>query len=208
MANNRTHVVLRRMVMSDVDQVVTIDKAAFSTPWPPRTYRYEIANDRSIMLVLQSSDLDSPAPLRENGVLGRLKQYLVPPPTAAHTSAAVIAYSGFWYVADEAHISTIAVHPDWRGRKLGELLLWSMIRQAMRQQAAHVTLEVRVSNSLAQNLYRKYGFKINRRRKGYYRDDGEDAYEMILAPLDGAYRERLLTFGQELSKHLKVKDNI
>lgn len=194
--------------MSDVDQVVSIDKVAFSTPWPPRTYRYEIANDRSTMFVLQYDDLDSPAPSRENGVLGRLKQYLVTSPTEASISTTVIAYSGFWHVADEAHISTIAVHPDWRGKKLGELLLWSMIRQAIRHQAAHVTLEVRVSNSLAQNLYRKYGFEINRRRKGYYRDDGEDAYEMILAPLDGAYRERLLTFGRELSKRLKVTDKV
>lgn len=194
--------------MSDVDQVVAIDKVAFSTPWPPRTYRYEIANDRSTMFVLQHHDLDLPATSRGNGVLGRLKQYLVTPSTEASTLATVIAYSGFWHVADEAHISTIAVHPDWRGKKLGELLLWSMIRQAIRHQAAHVTLEVRVTNSLAQNLYRKYGFEINRRRKGYYRDDGEDAYEMILAPLDGAYRERLLTFGRELSKRLKVADKV
>ncbi len=207
MINTRTHVVLRQMALADIDQVVAIDKVAFSTPWPPRTYRYEIANDRSAMFVLQHDSQDIQAPPGENGVFGRLKQ-LVVPTTEADSLTSIVAYSGFWHVADEAHVSTIAVHPDWRGKKLGELLLWNMIRQAVRNQADHVTLEVRVSNTLAQNLYRKYGFVINRRRKGYYRDDGEDAYEMILTPLDGAYRERLLAFGQELSKRISVEDRI
>ncbi|MBN1310392.1 MAG: ribosomal protein S18-alanine N-acetyltransferase [Anaerolineae bacterium] len=116
----------------------------------------------------------------------------------------LIGYSGMWHIADEAHISTIAVHPDWRGRKLGELLVWSMIRQAMRQRAGQVTLEVRVSNAPAQNLYRKYGFEVLGTRKGYYRDNSEDAYMMGVTRLDEAYRQHMLLCGKALASRFHV----
>jgi ribosomal-protein-alanine N-acetyltransferase len=79
---------------------------------------------------------------------------------------------------DEAHITTIAMHPEYRGRGLGVLELSSMIGIAYEINAQRVTLEVRVSNTVAQNLYRKYGFMVVGTRRRYYSDNNEDAYIM------------------------------
>jgi ribosomal-protein-alanine N-acetyltransferase len=120
----------------------------------------------------------------------------------------LIGFSGMWHIADEAHVSTIAVHPEWRGYKLGELLLWNMVYRAIREDARLVTLEVRVGNRIAQNLYRKYGFEIMGRRKGYYRDNGEDAYMMGVTPLDDDYRRKLIQYGRELAQHLRITNQL
>lgn len=207
MSNTRLHVILRPMTVADVEQVAELDRLSFSNPWPVRTYHYELRNrERSFLFVLQPDPPPAqPQPVREPE--GWLRRILQPATKALKvTTAPLIGYSGFWQVADEAHISTIAVHPDWRGNKLGELLLWNMIRHAIRQRACKVTLEVRVSNKLAQNLYYKYGFEIVGRRKGYYSDNGEDAYNMLLTPLDEAYRRRMIAFGRALAQRLHVTD--
>jgi ribosomal-protein-alanine N-acetyltransferase len=120
------------------------------------------------------------------------------------SASLIIAYAGMWQIAEEAHISTIAVHPDWRGNKLGELLVWTLIWVAIKQNAELVTLEVRISNEVAINLYRKYGFVVSGRRRGYYRDNNEDAHIMALTPLDAAYRARLARYGRALAEDLLV----
>jgi len=86
-------------------------------------------------------------------------------------------------LVDEAHVCTIAVHPNWRGRGLGELLLISLLDRAIELGARVATLEVRVSNQVAQELYNKYIFQIVSRRKRYY-SDNEDAYIMTTPPFD------------------------
>jgi ribosomal-protein-alanine N-acetyltransferase len=97
-----------------------------------------------------------------------------------------------WFMYDEAHITTIGVDPAYRGQHLGELLLLAMIDDALRREATWVTLEVRVSNSVAQRLYRKYGFTIHGTRRRYYSDNGEDAYIMWSHSLkDEAYLSQL-----------------
>ena len=83
-----------------------------------------------------------------------------------------------WTVYDEAHITTIGVDPDYRGRGFGELLLLALFDEAIRRGTTWVTLEVRVSNDAAQALYEKYGMHVHGRRKRYYSDNGEDAYVM------------------------------
>jgi ribosomal-protein-alanine N-acetyltransferase len=90
----------------------------------------------------------------------------------------LVGYGGFWLMVDEAHISTIASHADWRRRGIGELLLIAMIDGATQVGARVVTLEVRVSNTDAQALYRKYGFDVTGSRKHYYSDNREDALIM------------------------------
>jgi ribosomal-protein-alanine N-acetyltransferase len=85
---------------------------------------------------------------------------------------------------DEAHICTIAVHPERRREGLGELLLLALLDQGLERGARQATLEVRVSNLAAQGLYQKYGFEIVSVRKRYYSDSGEDAYIMTTPPLD------------------------
>ena len=202
MSDSRPHVILRHMTLADVDQVVALDHLSFPTPWPARTYRYEI-NDtsRSLMFALEPANI-TPLPR----VPRSLAKWITG--QRANVSTPLLGYSGCWKIADEAHISTIAVHPDWRGKKLGELLVWSMIRQAIRRGATKVTLEVRVSNTVAQNLYTKYDFKIVGTRRGYYRSDGEDAYTMLAAPLNGPYRNMMVEHGRELARCLRVTDRL
>ncbi|MDQ7033964.1 MAG: ribosomal protein S18-alanine N-acetyltransferase, partial [Anaerolineae bacterium] len=117
----------------------------------------------------------------------------------------IVGYGGLWKIAEEAHISTIATHPDYRGRKLGEILLAGMIRRAIVLHARYVVLEVRVSNTVAQNLYHKYGFKMHGIKKNYYHHDHEDAYDMRL-DLSGA---AIATFKQQyrhLQQHNPFRD--
>ena len=98
----------------------------------------------------------------------------------------IVGYSGMWVIMDEAHITTIAVDPEHRGRKIGEQVLIAMLEEAQRRGARRATLEVRESNEVAQNLYRKYGFVPAAIRRGYYSDNGENAIVMwvddILSP--------------------------
>ncbi|MCC6905491.1 MAG: ribosomal protein S18-alanine N-acetyltransferase [Anaerolineae bacterium] len=201
------------MRLDDISQVVRLDALSFATPWPERTYRYELLENRSaILIVLETPDVLEPtaeAGGADGGLSGWVNRLLGRQPEATPASARRLAgYSGSWQIVDEAHISTIAVHPDWRGRKLGELLIWMMIRQALRHGAAYVTLEVRVSNAIAQNLYRKYGFEIVGRRKGYYRDNHEDAYNMCVGPMDDDYRSRLEAYRAALAEWIEIIDNI
>ncbi|MDR3615174.1 MAG: ribosomal protein S18-alanine N-acetyltransferase [Candidatus Obscuribacterales bacterium] len=88
----------------------------------------------------------------------------------------LIGYSGFWLIGEEAHITTLAVHPEWRRLNIGERLLIHDINQAYKVGANWLTLEVRASNEKAQMLYFKYGFKSLGVRRNYYQDNDEDAY--------------------------------
>jgi ribosomal-protein-alanine N-acetyltransferase len=87
-------------------------------------------------------------------------------------------------MTDEAHITTIASHPAVRGQGIGEFLLVALIHRGMEVGARWMTLEVRASNSVAQNLYRKYTFKEMGLRRRYYSDNGEDALVMWTDALD------------------------
>jgi ribosomal-protein-alanine N-acetyltransferase len=96
----------------------------------------------------------------------------------ARSNGEVVGYSGIWVVADEAHITTLAVDPSHQRRRIGERLLLAMIEEAILRGGTHITLEVRESNRAAQNLYRKYGFREAALRKNYYTDSGENAVVM------------------------------
>jgi len=153
------------MTPADVAQVMEIEQVVFPAPWSARAYHYEITeNDYSTMLVLRpASRLVRQRLLHHLGLLQ-------PGP--------VIGYAGFWLLVDEAHICTIAVDPLWQGRGLGELLLISLLDWGQERGAVRATLEVRVSNHVAQELYHKYQFEILGRRKRYYTNNNEDAYIM------------------------------
>lgn len=104
----------------------------------------------------------------------------------------VVGFAGMWVVNEEAHITTIAVDPDWRGRKIGERLFIHLLKEARRKKAQYVVLEVRVSNTIAQNLYHKYKFKIVHTRRAYYSDNQEDAFVMRLDDLQSEEIGRML----------------
>lgn len=90
----------------------------------------------------------------------------------------IIGYAGIWTVLDEAHMMNIAVHPAYRGRKLGTRLLRELVRHCIEQGIRNMTLEVRISNAVAQRLYEKFGFISQGVRKNYYEDNDEDALIM------------------------------
>jgi ribosomal-protein-alanine N-acetyltransferase len=158
-----------RMCADDIEKMMHIERKAFPSPWPASAYHYELTqNDLSTYLVLKLCQVPPPG--------RRLRQDPSQQP--------ILAYGGFWLIVDEAHISTIATHPDWRGRGLGEMMLVALIEVAMLRGAVEATLEARVSNVVAQGLYRKYAFAVVGRRKGYYRDKNEDALIMTTPRLD------------------------
>jgi len=153
--------VFRAMAVSDVGAVMAIEKVSFPTPWSAGTYRHEITRN-------------------EHGA------YWVVSPRGAvvRTAPSVLAYAGTWQLGDEVHVTTIAVHPNWRRRMLGEWTLLNLIAAVRRNGARLVTLEVRTSNAPAIALYRKLGFEEVGLRRGYYLDTGEDAYLMTLFHID------------------------
>jgi ribosomal-protein-alanine N-acetyltransferase len=106
------------------------------------------------------------------------------PPTPRTISIA--GYAGLWLMVDEAHVTTIGVRPRFRRRGYGELLLVTLIEAALDINARWLTLEVRVSNDLAQGLYRKYGFHDAGIRRRYYTDNHEDALIMWTDELHSA----------------------
>jgi ribosomal-protein-alanine N-acetyltransferase len=123
------------------------------------------------------------------------------------TQSPIIAFAGLWLMIDESHITTIAAHPDYRGRGIGELMLNSLIRISGDIGARMVTLEVRVSNLVAQNLYRKYGFREAGLRRRYYSDNHEDALIMWTEELASAdYRERYAQLTKTLYARLDAED--
>ena len=102
-----------------------------------------------------------------------LARYLV-----AQLDDKIVGYVGVWFVVDEGHITNVAVHSDYRGKKVGDKLVKQMVELCKENNIVAMTLEVRASNIVAQNLYKKYGFKMGGIRKEYYSDNKEDAIIM------------------------------
>lgn len=191
---------LDAMTQSDVPEVSRIERRCFSNPWPISAYRRELRNpSQNFYVVLRAlpmggaSENGASPPETANGQrsrwslfhLGRREQAM---PSTPHLAG----FAGMWNVYDEAHITTIGVDPAYRGRGFGEVLLMSLFCEAIRRNATWVTLEVRVSNTVAQRLYAKYGMTVQMTRRRYYSDNGEDAYVMWSQSLrDPAYIERL-----------------
>jgi ribosomal-protein-alanine N-acetyltransferase len=186
---------IKPLRLDDVPQVMAIERESFPLPWPERAYRYEITqNKTSHYVVLRRATEQHPE--------SRWQPWKRLWTRDNHSS--ILGYGGFWLIAGEAHISTLAVMPDQRKRGLGELLLWSMLKRATAMAAFEATLEVRVSNHAAQNLYRKYDFERVGRRRRYYQDNGEDAWIMTVSDFDGAaYQTRLTQLGQTLHERLR-----
>ncbi len=153
--------VFRAMTVADLDAVMAVENVSFPTPWSANTYRHEITRNAHGAYWVVS-----------------------PRGAAARTIPPVLAYAGTWQLGDEVHITTIAVHPNWRRRKLGEWTLLNLIAAVRQHGARLVTLEVRTSNAPAIALYRKLGFEQVGLRRGYYIDTGEDAYLMTLFHID------------------------
>ncbi len=170
--------VVEPMRLRDIKEVMEIEYDSFPSPWSARAYRHELLdNDLSHYFVARRRQMEGP----ESSLLARIGRTL-----GVGARPPVLGYGGFWLMAGEAHISTIAVQPDWRRRGVGELLLVAVLNRATELGAEIVTLEVRASNVTAQNLYRKYGFRRVGLKRHYYRDRDENALTMSTDRLTSA----------------------
>lgn len=167
---------LRYMDLPDIAQVVAIDRLSFDLPWAERSYAYEITQSGYSHMVVLERDDESAQSHGWRRLLARFNGRVQPP-------GRIVGYGGLWRIGDESHISTIAVHPDFRGRGWGEILLAGMVGKSINVNAGLVVLEARISNVRAHNLYRKYAFYVAGIKPKYYRNNNEDAYDMRL-PLD------------------------
>lgn len=181
---------LRYMRSSDIGLVSGIEQVTFSPPWSHSSFRFEIEQSPVSYMVALEENIERP-------VMGWQRFWsALRGQNDAGTQRRIVGYADVWKIEDEAHISTIATHPERRGKGYGEILLAGMMRRAITLDAAYTVLEVRVSNTVAQNLYRKYHFEIVDTRRGYYQNNHEDAYDMrvrldnpdIVAALNALYR--------------------
>ncbi|UOE94376.1 ribosomal protein S18-alanine N-acetyltransferase [Alkalihalobacillus sp. LMS39] len=139
---------VRFMTVQDIEQVLIVEHDAFTVPWSQQAFVNELKNNQFANYVVMELD------------------------------TTIIGYCGVWLVLDEAHITNIAIHSDYQGRKFGEALLLYVMELAKTYGSKKMTLEVRVSNKKAQKLYKKLGFKMGGLRKNYYTDNLEDALIM------------------------------
>ncbi|HYR93179.1 MAG TPA: ribosomal protein S18-alanine N-acetyltransferase [Methylomirabilota bacterium] len=155
-------VVIEDMRLEDVPAVQLVENASFPIPWPANAFRHELTQNKNA-------------------------HYLV-----AKEGDHIVGYAGLWLSLDEAHITTFAVLPEYRRRKIGERMLLSIFERAERLGAEWLTLEVRASNLPAQRLYEKYGFRPAGIRRRYYSDNNEDAIIMWTERLrDKSVRDRI-----------------
>ncbi|MBU2702920.1 ribosomal-protein-alanine N-acetyltransferase [Sporomusaceae bacterium BoRhaA] len=141
---------VRHMLAKDIDDVVVIESHSFAAPWSREAFEAEIMTNK-------------------------LARYLV-----VQTEGTVVAYAGMWMIFDEAHVTNVAVLPKYRGQGIGKQLMASLILYAQQQGAERMTLEVRASNEIAQNMYRQFGFTAKGIRPRYYTESNEDALIMWL----------------------------
>lgn len=137
------------MDTSHINGVYELSKACFSVPWSLDSISYEIENPLAKYVIAQD--------LSTNEVVG---------------------FAGVWIVAGEGDITNIAVHPSYRKQGIASQLLSKLLEICKDNNCNDITLEVRVSNTPAQNLYTKFGFVNEGIRKKYYSDNGEDAIIM------------------------------
>ncbi len=153
---------VRPMALADIPQVLAVDRISFTLPWSESAYRFEL-NENELSWLWVAEEEPAEGTRRITGIIV------------------------LWLIVDEAHIATIAVHPDYRGRGIGRALLVEALVKAIQQGASTATLEVRESNLAAQHLYRRFGFEVVGRRPRYYRDNQEDALIMTVSRLDEPY---------------------
>lgn len=154
--------VISSMIDADIKDVLRIEQQSFTTTWPSNAFFQELHDNK-------------------------LAHYFV-----GRVENRIVAYGGIWVILEDSHVTTIAVAPEYRGRRFGEQLLLHLLDQAIDRSASWMTLEVRESNAAAQALYRKYGFTTVSTRKGYYSDNNENALVMWAGNLKSdIYKNRL-----------------
>lgn len=142
---------LRSLRQEWVPEVLELDQRSLGGLWTADGYLREIESDCSELLVLRQEDTEP---------------------------GAIAALGSAWAILEEAHITIVAVHPDYQRQGLGQAMVWALLHSAWRRGLERATLEVRESNAAAIALYQKFGFREAGRRRRYYQDNGEDALVM------------------------------
>ena len=179
---------IRRMQDGDIAQALEIDREAFPTQWPHPSYtsfKQELRNRLACYLVVtkprtpeMTEHVNDGKTLWQKFVNLFDHDRFFGEEVSQSTKEYIVAVAGFWIMVDEAHITTLATRNAYRRHGIGERLLIQIIEMAEQLRANVVTLEARVSNTQAQALYEKYGFRKVGIRKAYYTDNGEDAVLM------------------------------
>ncbi|NJK40268.1 MAG: ribosomal protein S18-alanine N-acetyltransferase [Acaryochloridaceae cyanobacterium SU_2_1] len=179
---------IRPLVAVDLAQAQALDQQGLGGWWSDRHYQQEI--DRPSSLLLGLFGVPPQQGLRPDIPLARVDQASRP------ASLCLLGMVCLWLILDEAHITLLVVHPDYRGQGLGQALLGTVLQLARYRMAMRATLEVRASNQGAVNLYRKFGFQSLGCRPGYYQD-GEDALILWLNGMQGIEFEQCLQRSQQ-----------
>jgi len=151
------------MRIADIPEVLRVESLCFTTPWPRNAFHNELTENKLAHYFVGREDVD------------------------------IVAYGGLWVILEDAHITTVAVHPSHQRRKFGERVLVRLLDESVERGASWVTLEVRESNTMAQALYKKYGFTVVNTRRGYYSDNDENALVMWAGNLKGTVFQSRLT---------------
>jgi [ribosomal protein S18]-alanine N-acetyltransferase len=204
---------VRGMKDWDIPQVLDIDLDAFPTQWPHPTtssYHHELRNKLAHYVVLYKNKPEQGQEIVQRTIgfkdvisyirgLFNHDRFFGPDKPASNDQ--LVGMAGIWMMVDEAHIVTIAVRQSYKRQGLGEQLLIAIIELSKQLNAKIVTLEVRVSNTIAQALYTKYGFLTAGTRRRYYSDNGEDA--LIMSTMDISSAEYEETFTRLKAEHRK-----
>lgn len=193
---------------SDVPRVQEIERQSFTTPWSAATYLRELRSpEHSRYVVARMSSTRPPMRTPEPEPRRSWLTSLLPlrfGPLTPPSQYAVVGYGGIWITVEEAHVTTIASAPEVRGYGVGELVLNGLIDLGLELGVRMLSLEVRMSNTVAQNLYLKYGFEARGTRRRYYTDNNEDALIMTTNEINTSeYQERLYDLRLLLAERLK-----
>ncbi len=198
---------IRFMRRQDIPQVTEIDHEAFPTEWPPTNFIHELGNKLAYYIIAcehQATNPQSNLGLSDRekqlGFFDRVLRIISKKQIRKENQSEelpIVGFAGMWIMADEAHVASIASHKEYRHQGIGEALLISLIELAIKKHARIVTLEARVSNQVAQNLYYKFGFDKLGVRKAYYLDNKEDAVIMSTEYIGSpSFREKFIKIKQ------------
>ncbi len=144
---------LKPLTPENLPAILELDRLCFGGLWTSEGYKRELDSDCSDLLGLFLSSVGGVRPC---------------------SPARLIGMGCLWAILEEAHITILAIDPEYRNCGLGQAMLVGLMTSALGRKLERATLEVRVSNVAAISLYEKYGFKKAGCRKGYYQDNGED----------------------------------